>query len=82
MKLSKLVPDMEKRFSRLNKLKEYAAYLKAHGTYNDYNTRLAWDCLRVAFTPDEICEWYTAYGCHDTHISTAAKAALRNIGIL
>lgn len=82
MKLSNLVPDMENRFSRLGNLREYAAYLKSHGEYKDYSTRLAWDCLHTAYTPDDICEWYNKYGCVDTHITTAAKAALRNLGIL
>ncbi len=82
MKLSNLVPEMEKRFARIVNLREYAASLKSSGEYNDYNTRLAWDCLYTAYTSAEMCEWYTKYGCTDTHITTAAKAALRNMEIL
>lgn len=82
MKLSKLVPEMESRFSRITDLKEYAAGLKSSGEYRVYETRLAWDCLRCAFKTSEICEWYGEYGCTDTHITTAAKAALRNLAIL
>lgn len=82
MKLSKLVPEMEKRFSRITNLKEYADALKSSGEYRVYETRLAWDCLRCAFKTSEICTWYDEYECHDTHITSAAKAALRNLSIL
>ena len=82
MKLSKLVPEMEKRFYRITNLNEYADALKSSGEYRVYDTRLAWDCLRCAFKTYEICAWYDEYGCNDTHITTAAKAALRNLSIL
>lgn len=82
MKLSNLVPEMEKRFARITNLREYAAALKSGGEYNDYNKRLAWDCLYTVYTSAEMCEWYAEYGSNDTHITTAAKAALRNMGIL
>lgn len=82
MKLSKLVPEMERRFFRITDLREYAAALKSSGQYRVYETRLAWDCLRCAFKPSEICAWYDEYGCNDTHITTAAKAALRKLSIL
>lgn len=82
MKLSKLVPEMESRFSRIPNLREYAAALKSSGEYRVYETRLAWACLRCAFKTSEICGWYDKYGCQYTHITTAAKAALRNLAIL
>ena len=77
MKLKNELPEMKSRFSAiLEKIKEYAPILAAHGGYNDFTTRLSWDVLRACYKSVEICELYEKYDCNDAHITTAARAAL------
>ena len=53
------------------------AKLKEYGIYKDYETRLAWDCLRMTVSTDTVCEWYDKYNCTDEHITTLVKKALK-----
>ena len=82
MKLKSEIPFIRERFSKIPNLSEYAANLKANGKYNDFGTRLAWDCLRATISSEIICGWYDKYQCNDDHITTAAKAVLREMDIL
>lgn len=82
MKLKDKVPFMVERFSRINNLESYTEKLKATGNYKDFGTRLAWDCIHATIPSETVCDWYDKYNCNDNHITTAAKAALKNMGIL
>ena len=76
----KLQPELDfvvEKFKQIKNLEEYAELLKATGKYNDFETRLAWDCLRKTIPAITICEWYEKYGCNDNHITTLAKTALK-----
>lgn len=82
MKLKSEIPFMRERFKAITNLPEYAAKLKASGNYKDFGTRLAWDCIRATISSEIVCGWYNKYNCHDDHITTAVKAALREMGVL
>ena len=77
MKLAQELDFVVEKFKRIENLEEYADALKKSGNYNDFETRLACDCLRAAVKSETICDWYEKYNCHDTHIATLAKAALK-----
>ena len=79
----KLAPELGlvvEKFKQIRNLESYAEELKKSGNYNDFETRLAWDCLRLTVPSSTICEWYEKYNCNDTHITTLAKAALQIAG--
>ncbi len=82
MKLKSEIPYINRMFSQISNLTEYAEKLKATGNYKDFGTRLAWDCLHATIPSEIICGWYDKYNCNDDHITTAAKAVLRGMGIL
>ena len=76
----KLQPELDyvvEKFKQIRNLEDYAETLKASGDYKDFETRLAWDCLRSTVPSSTICEWYEKYGCTDNHITTLAKTALK-----
>lgn len=77
MKLANELDFVVERFKKIHGLEAYAEKLKKSGDYHDFETRLAWDCLRVAVGTTTICEWYTKYDCTDAHITTLAKKALQ-----
>ena len=80
MKLANELDFVVEKFKQIQNLEDYAAKLKESGEYNDFETRLAWDCLRATIPSSTICEWYEKYGCTDDHITTLAKKALKTIG--
>ena len=82
MKLRSEIPYVRERFSKIKNLQEYAVSLKANGDYKDFGTRLAWDCIRSTIPSEIICGWYDKYNCNDTHITTLAKAVLREMEVL
>ena len=76
----KLAPELGlvvEKFKQIRNLESYAEELKKSGNYNDFETRFAWDCLRLTVPSSTICEWYEKYNCNDTHITTLAKTALK-----
>lgn len=77
MKLANELDFVVEKFKQIRNLENYAATLKKSGDYNDFETRLAWDCLRMTIPSSTICEWYEKYGCTDDHITTLAKKALK-----
>ena len=77
MKLANELDFVVEKFKQINCLEEYAVNLKKYGLYKDFETRLAWDCLRMTIPSNTICEWYEKYGCNDDHITTLAKKALK-----
>jgi hypothetical protein len=83
MKLKNEMPEMIKRFSGLkSEIVNYATKLRQKGGYNDFETRLACDCLHATYTPGELCDMYNRYECNDTHLASAAKLALKSIYII
>lgn len=77
MKLANELDFIVEKFKQLKGIEEYAQTLKESGKYNDFETRLAWDCLRMTVPSSTICEWYEKYDCTDDHITTLAKRALK-----
>jgi hypothetical protein len=76
----KLAPELDRlveRFKQIKNLENYAAILEEVGGFNNFETRLAWDCLRATTPSSTICEWYEKYDCTDDHITTLAKKALK-----
>ena len=82
MKLKNEIPFIRESFSKITNLPEYAEKLKATGNYKDFGTRLAWDCIYATIPIGTICGWFDKYNCHDDHITTAAKAVLREMEVL
>lgn len=76
----KLQPELDyvvEKFKQIKSLENYAAKLKASGNYNDFETRLGWDCLRATVPVEVRYSWYEKYGCNDEHITTLVKKALK-----
>ena len=74
---------VKKQFAdNLEKIKKYAPALKASGKYNNFETRLTWDCLGAFIGTETICEWYEKYDCHDSHITTLGKKVLKELNII
>lgn len=82
MKLKNEIPFIRERFAQIQNLPEYAENLKAKGNYKNFETRLAWDCIHATISSEIICDWYYKYGCNDDHITTVAKAILKEMKIL
>lgn len=82
MKLKSEIPFIRESFKGISNLPKYAESLKANGNYKDFGTRLAWDCIRATIPSEIICGWYDKYNCNDDHITTAAKAVLREMNVL
>ena len=66
----------------LNAIKEYAPKLKESKQYKDFEVRLTWDCIRAFVGTGTVCLWYEKYNCSDTHITTAGKKALKELGVI
>jgi hypothetical protein len=79
MKLKNELNFTINRMKKITNLKEYAEELKESKNYNDFETRLAWDAIRAAVGTQKICEWYDKYNCNDSHITTLAKRALKEV---
>ena len=82
MKLKSEIQFIRESFKGISNLREYAEILKANGNYKDFGTRLAWDCIRATIPSEIICGWYDKYNCNDDHITTLAKAVLREMEVL
>lgn len=77
MKLKDELDYVVEKFKQIKRLDEYAESLKKSGNYNDFETRLAWDCLRASVPVEVRCSWYQKYNCNDEHITTLVKTALK-----
>lgn len=77
MKLADELDYVVEKFKQIKSLEDYAENLKKSGNYNDFETRLAWDCLRASVPVEVRCSWYEKYGCNDDHITTLVKKALK-----
>ena len=79
MKLMSELDFIIAKFKQIRNLREYAENLRKSGEYNDFETRLGWDCLKMTVPSDTICGWYNKYDCNDNHITTLVKAALKKV---
>lgn len=61
---------------------EYIPKLKESGQYNNFETRLAFDVLRVIYPSSVICDWYGKYDCNDKHIETLIKRCLKDLNLI
>ena len=83
MKLQKEFEYVKKQLEKhLENIKDYAPKLKESGDYKDFETRLAWDCLRAFIGTKTICKWYEQYDCNDKHITTLGKKVLKELEII
>lgn len=84
LKLEKELEALILRLRRLDtqKIMTYKAKLRQSRGYNDFNTRFAWDVLRMCTHTEVICDWYEKYDCHDSHINTLAIKACKQVGFL
>ena len=64
------------------KIEGYIPRLKEAGGYNDFNTRLAFDCARAFLDLGWACSLYEAEGLNDTHLKTAYVSALKELKLL
>lgn len=80
MKLDAELETVVARYrDRQDAIERYALKLREQGGYQDYETRLAWDMLKAIMGTTYICDLYDRYHCHDSHIDTLAKRALRMV---
>ena len=77
MKLAQEFDGLVQKFKQIKNLEEYAEQLKATGNFKDFETRLAWDCLRATVPVEVRCSWYEKYDCNDDHITSLVKKALK-----
>ena len=83
MKLQNEFENVKNKFKeRLEDIKDYAPKLKESGDYNDFEVRLAWDCLRAFIGTKTLCNWYYKYDCNDKHITTLGKKVLKELGVI
>ena len=83
MKLQNEYATVKKAFTNnMEKIKEYAPRLKTSGQYQNFETRLTFDCLRAFVGTATMCEWYGKYECNDKHIETLGKAVLKELKII
>ena len=61
-------------------IKRHAEHVRERG-YKCFETRLSWDLLRFVTPTATICSWYEVYDCNDTHITTLAKKACKDLGL-
>ena len=77
MKLADKLDYVVEKFKQIKDLETYADNLKKSGDYDDFETRLGWDCLRATVPSIIVLSWYTTYDCNDDHITTLVKKALK-----
>lgn len=83
IKLSPELPFVLEKFQpNLDRIRAYAALLRETGDYRNFETRLAWDCLRRYIGIGTITSWYEKHACTDKHITTLGIHALRKLGVL
>lgn len=83
MKLQNELAFVKGKFTEnLDKIKAYAPKLKASGQYQDFEKRLTFDCLRAFVGSETMCDWYDKYDCHDNHIYTLGKTALKELKVI
>lgn len=82
----KLAPELpfvlEKLQPNADRIRTYAALLRETGDFRNFETRLAWDCLRRYVGIGTLTAWYEKHACTDKHITTLGIHALRELGVL
>ena len=80
MKLRNELPNVINAFEKVKEqIPAHVDRVKQAGGYKDLETRIAWDLLYATKGTVWICELYSKYDCKDSHISTLAKRALRQV---
>jgi hypothetical protein len=81
MKLKPILEETIAKFRTIpqEQLIQHATAVFQSKRYKDFETRIAWDCLRAVVSSAEICGWYRTFDCQDTHLDTLAKTALKEI---
>jgi len=80
MKLINELPDVIRAFETIKQqIPDHVERVKVEGKYKDLETRISWDLLYATKGSAWICELYDKYKCNDTHITTLAKRALRQV---
>ena len=83
MKLQNEFEYVKNKFEEnLESIKKYVPKLKESGNYNDFEVRLAHDCLRAFVGVGTICTWYEKYNCNDKHLTTLGKKVLKELGVI
>mgnify|MGYP003588391644 FL=1 len=75
----KILKDFD---AKMESIQEYIPKLKESGNYNDFNTRLAFDCARAFLEMGWACSLYDAEGLNDTHLKTAYIKALKELELI
>lgn len=61
------------------KVKAYAAQVKASGDFKNFETRIVNDIIKAVIPVYTLCNWYEKYNCNDSHITTLAKSCVNEI---
>jgi len=82
MKLKNELNELKENIKSIgiDKVRSYAQDLKKNGTYNDFQTRLAWDIMNACCV--SMNELHKKYNCNDDHITTLGKRALKELNII
>ena len=83
MKLQNEYKGLIERLVKVDRgqIKRHAEYLREEGGCKCFETRLSWDLLRFVTPTATICSWYEVYDCNDSHITTLAKKACKDLGL-
>ena len=83
MKLQNEYNGLVERMVKIDRgqIKRHAEGIRENGGYKCFETRLAWDLLRLVTPTATICDWYEVYDCNDSHITTLAKKACKDLGL-
>lgn len=83
LKLRNELPFIRDQF-RPNKpaISLYAKKLEHQGGYQNFEVRLATDCLSTFVSADKICAWYKQYHASNSQINAAARQVLREMRII
>lgn len=83
IKLSPELPFVLEKFQpNIDRIRSYAVHLRETGDYRNFETRLAWDCLRRYVGIGTLTSWYEKHACTDKHITALGIHALRKLGVL
>lgn len=83
MKLKAELPNLlAKLKGNEEEIIRYREALRATGNYNNFEVRFAHDILYIYLGTRYLCGLYEKYNCHDTHQTTLAITALKQLNLL
>lgn len=81
LKLKSELPGLKEKFAtHIDEIKAYAPKLKASGDYDNFEVRLAADCL-YAFAREDMWKWCDN-GANDAQINSLGRAALKSLSVI